>query len=112
MNNNQANQAAAVSDNAAQPAAASTSSKKVEIYSTPTCHYCQMAKEFFKDKGVAYTEYNVAEDADKRAEMVEKTQQVGVPVIAVTDPANPEDDGQIIIGFDQGALEEMLQIKA
>ena len=76
--------------------------KKVTIYSTPTCHFCQMAKEFFKDNNVEYTDYNVAEDAEKRQEMVEKSEQMGVPVISI--------DDQIIIGFDENKLKEALSI--
>lgn len=74
--------------------------KKVTIYSTPTCHYCNMAKEFFKAHDIAYTEYNVVEDADKRAEMVEKSGQMGVPVIFI--------DDSMTIGFSEGKLKEEL----
>ena len=75
--------------------------KKVEIYSTPTCTYCNMAKAFFKEKGIAYTEYNVAADTAKRAEMVEKTGQLGVPVIII--------DGHApIVGFDQEEIAPLL----
>jgi len=74
--------------------------KKIEIYSTPACHYCQMTKEFLKEKGIEYTDYNVAEDADKRAEMIEKSGQMGVPVIYVGE--------EMMIGFDQAKLTEML----
>lgn len=59
--------------------------KKVEIYSTPTCTYCNMAKDFFKKNNVAYTEYNVATDLAKRKEMVDLTGQMGVPVIVIGD---------------------------
>lgn len=75
--------------------------KKVEIYSTPTCHYCQLSKDFFKENGVEYIEYNVAEDQDKRAEMVEKSGQMGVPVIVI-------DGGAPIVGFDEGKLKSEL----
>ena len=74
--------------------------KQVVIYSTPTCHYCNMAKEFFKANNVEYTEYNVAEDADKRAEMVDKSGQMGVPVIFIGD--------DMTIGFNEGKLKEEL----
>ncbi len=74
--------------------------KAVIIYSTPTCHFCHMAKDYFDEKGVEYTEYNVAEDAAKRAEMLERTQQMGVPVIDV--------DGEVVIGFNEAKLEELL----
>ena len=76
--------------------------KKVTIYSTPTCHFCQMAKEFFKDNNVEYTDYNVAEDIEKRQEMVEKSGQMGVPVISI--------DEQVIVGFDENKLKETLSI--
>ncbi len=74
--------------------------KKVVIYSTPTCHYCHMAKEFFGDNNVSYEEHDVAADAGKRQEMIEKTGQMGVPVIAV--------DDQLMVGFDQAKLTELL----
>ena len=76
--------------------------KKVIIYSTPTCHFCQMAKEFFKDNNVEYRDYNVAEDAEKRQEMVEKSGQMGVPVISI--------DDQIVVGFDENKLKEALGV--
>ncbi|MEZ4156406.1 MAG: glutaredoxin family protein [Candidatus Paceibacterota bacterium] len=75
-------------------------SKKVVIYSTPTCHFCHMAKEFFQEKGIEYTEYDVAADMDKRKEMVEKTGQLGVPVIEI--------DGQATVGFDKDKIEALL----
>ena len=74
--------------------------KKVIIYSTPTCHFCQAAKEFFKSNDVDYTDYNVAEDAEKRNEMVEKSGQMGVPVIFI--------DEEMFIGFDEAKLKEAL----
>lgn len=59
--------------------------KHITIYSTPTCHYCNDAKAFFKEKGLKYTEYNVLEDAEKRKEMIERSQGTSVPVITVGD---------------------------
>ena len=73
----------------------------VKIYSTPSCGYCKMAKQYFQDNDISFEEYNVAEDAAKREEMVQMTGQMGVPVIQVKD--------KVLIGFDQSALEEMLQ---
>jgi glutaredoxin-like YruB-family protein len=76
--------------------------KNVTIYSTPTCVYCNMAKNFFKANGVAYTEHNVATDLEKRREMIEKTGQMGVPVI---------DTGtEVVIGFDEERLKTSLGI--
>lgn len=47
--------------------------KNVTIYSTPTCHFCHVAKEFFKKNNVAFTDYDVSTDQAKRAEMIEKS---------------------------------------
>ncbi len=77
--------------------------KNITIYSTPTCTYCNHAKDFLKKGGVAYTEYNVASDLEKRKEMIEKTGQMGVPVIDV--------DGQVMIGFDKETLASLVGIK-
>jgi glutaredoxin-like YruB-family protein len=77
--------------------------KNVLIYTTPTCQYCKMAKEFFQTKGVEYTEFDVAADEAKRAEMVEKSGQMGVPVIDI--------ENQIIIGFDEPKIRELLEIQ-
>lgn len=74
--------------------------KKVEIYSTPTCTYCQAAKEYFTQNGVEYTEFDVAADEIKRGEMVEKSGQMGVPVIDI--------EGTIIVGFDEAKIKEAL----
>lgn len=73
---------------------------QVTIYSTPVCHFCEAAKEFFKENDVTYTEHDVAADADKRQEMIDLTGQMGVPVIQI---------GQdIVIGFDEDKVRELL----
>jgi len=77
--------------------------KKVTIYTTPTCVYCKMAKEFFKEHSVAYEEKDVAADEKAREEMVEKSGQLGVPVIDI--------QGSIVVGFDQGKLSQLLGIE-
>ncbi len=78
--------------------------KTVTIYTTPTCHFCQMSKEFFQANGVQYSEINVAADAEKRQEMIDKSGQMGVPVIAVGD--------ELVVGFDKKRLSELLGIAA
>ncbi len=75
-------------------------SKKVIIYSTPTCTYCKMAKDYFKENNVAYEEYDVAADLEKRKEMVEKSGQMGVPVIDI--------DGNITVGFEKSHVKQVL----
>mgnify|MGYP006273066137 CR=1 FL=1 len=77
-------------------------SKEVVIYSTPTCHFCQLAKDFFKENDVEYTEYDVASDMEKRQEMIERSGQMGVPVIYVGD--------EMTVGFDKDKLSQALGI--
>lgn len=78
--------------------------KQVTIYSTPTCHFCQMAKEFFTEKGVQFTNYDVSQDAAKREEMIKMTGQLGVPVIVI--------GGDVMVGFDRNRLADKLGIAA
>jgi len=79
--------------------------RKVEIYSTDSCHFCHMTKEFFSANNVPFTDYNVGTDTAKRKEMVEKSGQMGVPVIVV-------DDKDIVVGFDKNTLVKLLDIPA
>ncbi len=76
----------------------------VTIYSTSVCHYCNLAKEYFKAHGIAYTEHNVGTDAEKRKEMVELTGQLAVPVIRIGD--------QVVVGFREDVVSHMLNIGA
>jgi glutaredoxin 3 len=73
---------------------------KVIIYTTPTCVYCKMTKDFFAKNNIAYEEHNVATDLAARQEMFSKSHQMGVPVIDV--------GGEIIVGFDKKTLEDLL----
>ena len=77
--------------------------KQIKIYTTPSCVFCKMTKEFFAAHNVIYEELNVAADAKAREEMISKSGQFGVPVTDI--------DGQLIIGFDQARLTELLGIK-
>ncbi len=74
--------------------------KSVTIYSTPSCHFCHMAKDFFKEKNVPYIEFNVASDLEKRKEMIEKSEQMGVPVIIIGD--------ELIVGFNKPKVAQLL----
>ncbi len=76
------------------------SAKEVKVYSTPTCPYCKMAKKFLEDNGIKYQDLNVAQDRAARAEMINKSGQMGVPVIDI--------DGELILGFDQAQLKKKL----
>lgn len=75
----------------------------VKIYTTNTCTYCKMAKDFFQQNNVPYEELNVVTDVKARQEMVEKSGQLGVPVIDV--------DGTIVVGYDRERLGGLLGIK-
>ena len=79
-----------------------TAQPQVTIYSTPTCHFCHMAKDFFSANNITFTDHNVATDIAKRKEMVEKSGQMGVPVITIGD--------QLIVGFDQERLKQLLAV--
>ncbi len=74
--------------------------KKVIIYSTPTCPYCVYAKNFFKEKGVSFEDIDVSKDRTRAMEMVEKSGQMGVPVIDI--------GGKIIVGFQPAVFEELI----
>lgn len=76
--------------------------KNVTIYTTPTCSYCKAAKAFFKEHNVAYMEYDVAADREKAQEMIQKSGQMGVPVILVGD--------DMIVGFDEDRVKSLLNV--
>lgn len=77
--------------------------KNIIIYSTPTCHFCHMAKDYMDAHKIKYTDYNVGADLAKRKEMVDKSGQMGVPVIDI--------DGKIMVGFEESRFAEALGIE-
>lgn len=79
--------------------------KKVEIYSTESCHFCHMAKDYFRANNIEFTDYNVGVDVAKRAEMLELSGQMGVPVIVV-------DKKDLVVGFNQKVLADLLGLPA
>ncbi len=76
---------------------------KVTIYSTPTCHFCHMAKDFFKENNIEFKDFDVSSDLEKRKEMVDKSGQMGVPVIII--------DNNLIVGFNKEKIVDILGIK-
>ncbi|MAG11857.1 MAG: NrdH-redoxin [Parcubacteria group bacterium] len=76
------------------------SDKTVKIFSTPTCPYCKMAKEWMKENNIEYTDVDVSTDEKAAQEMTEKSGQMGVPVILVGD--------EVLVGFDKPKLEALL----
>jgi glutaredoxin-like YruB-family protein len=79
--------------------------KKVTIFSTPVCKYCKLAKDYFIVNDILYEEYNVAADLERRNEMIEKSGQMGVPVIIIG-----EDD--LIVGFNKPVIAQLLGLQA
>jgi len=75
--------------------------KKVIVYSTQSCPYCHMVKDFLKEKGIDFEDVDVSVDHKRAEEMIEKSGQMGVPVIDI--------DGRIIIGFNKPKIEEALE---
>ncbi|HWR00219.1 MAG TPA: Uxx-star family glutaredoxin-like (seleno)protein [Candidatus Methylomirabilis sp.] len=75
----------------------------VKVYSTPTCPYCKLVKEYLTEMKIAFTDVDVASNPQAANEMVKLSGQMGVPVIDV--------DGQVIVGWNKGALEEALGMK-
>ncbi len=75
---------------------------KVTVYSTPTCPWCVRAKDFLKESNVPFQEVNVAADHKAAQEMIDKSGQMGVPVITV--------DDAVIVGFDKNALKKALKL--
>lgn len=77
---------------------------KIKIYSTPTCPYCHTLKTFLTEKGFEYEEIDVAANEKAQEEMMQKSGQIGVPVVDI--------DGEIIVGFDKKRISELLNIKS
>jgi len=72
--------------------------KKVIVYSTRTCPYCRMLKDFFKENNIIFEDYDVGENKEKLEEMIKKSGQMGVPVIDI--------DGKIIVGFNKEEIKK------
>ena len=75
----------------------------VKVFSTPACPFCVTLKEFLKENKIEFEDLDVAENEMARDEMIEKSGQMGVPVIEI--------DGEIVIGFDQGKIKKLLKLK-
>jgi len=72
----------------------------VIVYTTPTCPYCDMAKQYLDQKGVKYESIDVSTDSARAQEMIDKSGQMGVPVLDI--------NGKVIVGFDKGAIDAAL----
>lgn len=78
--------------------------KTVTIYSTPSCHFCHMAKDYLTEKNIPFTAIDVAEDQEARQEMIKISGQMGVPVIQI--------GNDVIVGFNKPVIDDLLEIKA
>ncbi len=79
---------------------------KITVYSTPACPYCVMAKDYLKSKNIDFIEIDVSKDEKQAEIMVEKSGQMGVPVIIINNQ-NKED---IVLGFDKDKINKILNI--
>lgn len=77
--------------------------KKVTVFSTPACRYCKLAKEYLVANNIAYEEHDVAFDLMRRNEMIEKSGQMGVPVIII--------NNDIVVGFNKPLLAQLLGLE-
>lgn len=77
--------------------------KKVKVFSTPTCPYCYMAKNYLKDKKVSFEDIDVSQNQNQARVMVEKSGQMGVPQLWI--------DDQIVIGFNKPVIDMLLNLK-
>ncbi|MCX8130547.1 MAG: glutathione S-transferase N-terminal domain-containing protein [Clostridia bacterium] len=75
----------------------------VKVYSTPTCPWCTVVKEYLSSKNIAYEDIDVSKDRNAAMEMVQKSGQRGVPVVDI--------NGTVVVGFDQGSIDMLLGIK-
>jgi glutaredoxin-like YruB-family protein len=74
--------------------------KSVKVYSTPTCPWCIRVKQFLKDNDIEFENFDVSQDRAAADEMMDKTGQMGVPVLDI--------EGEIIVGFDQERIKAAL----
>ena len=75
---------------------------EIKVYSTQTCPYCHMAKDYLKSKNIEFNDIDVSKDSAAADEMVKVSGQMGVPVITI--------DKEVIVGFDKGRIDSLLNI--
>jgi len=76
--------------------------QKVKVFSTPTCPYCHMAKDYLKDKKVTFEDIDVSKDQNQAQAMVERSGEMGVPQLWIGD--------QLVIGFNKPVINMLLGI--
>lgn len=76
---------------------------KIKVYSTPTCPFCVMVKDYLIEHNFEFEDIDVLEDKKAAKEMIQKSGQMGVPVVEI--------NGKIVVGFDKEKINELLNIK-
>jgi len=76
--------------------------KKVKVFSTPTCPYCHMAKNYLKDKQISFEDIDVSQDQNQARAMVEKSGEMGVPQLWIND--------EVVIGFNKPVIDQLLEL--
>ncbi|MCX6758722.1 MAG: NrdH-redoxin [Candidatus Nealsonbacteria bacterium] len=74
----------------------------VKIYTTPYCPYCSTLKQYLTDHGIEFTDIDVSQNKEERDDMIERSGQIGVPVVDI--------DGSIVAGFDKEKIDKLLKI--
>jgi glutaredoxin 3 len=74
--------------------------KKIKVYSTPTCPYCEILKEFLKNEGIEFESIDLSQSKEDQQYILEKTGKLAVPVTEI--------DGQFVVGFDKEKIKELL----
>lgn len=77
--------------------------KRVIVFSTPTCHFCNLAKQYLRQQKIAFKDVDVSRDAAAARDLVRRTGQMGVPVIDI--------NGKVIVGFDRPKINQLLGIR-
>ena len=77
--------------------------KRVIVFSTPTCTYCNQAKRYLRERGVRFRDVDVSKDADAARDLVRRSGQQGVPVLDI--------GGRIIVGFNRPEIDRLLELK-
>lgn len=79
----------------------------VTIYSTPSCHFCVMLKDYLDEHKIKYTNIDVSQDQKKAQEMMDKSGQMGVPVTIIQTP-NSNIKEEVLVGFDKARIDKLL----
>lgn len=80
-----------------------TSKKKVVLFSTPSCSWCRVAKDYLKQKEISFKNIDVSRDINAARDMVRRTGQMGVPVLLI--------NNRTVVGFDKSKIDRLLEIK-